>query len=71
MDTNEMLVRTMNAAKEARERGFFKTADAFDEIVESLLDLLESHAHSQHDGVIETVPEVHHMNWANIPILLA
>ena len=41
MDVNELLVRTMNAAKEARERGFCKTADALDEIVESLLDFLE------------------------------
>lgn len=46
MDTNEMLVRTMNAAKEARARGFEKTADAFDEIVESLLELLSSQAQS-------------------------
>ena len=42
MVSNELLIRTIHAAKEARERGFDNTADAFDEIVESLLELLKS-----------------------------
>lgn len=62
MDTNEMLVRTMNAANEAREGGFPKTADAFDEIVESLLDLLETRAQSKRENVVETVLEAHHVH---------
>ncbi len=41
MVTNELLIRTIHAAREARERGFYNTADAFDEIVENLLDLLK------------------------------
>ena len=44
MDTNEILVRTMNAAKEARDQGFDNTADAFDEIVEKLLEMVNSRA---------------------------
>ena len=44
MDANEILVRTMNAAKEARNQGFNNTADAFDEIVEKLLELSNSRA---------------------------
>ena len=42
MDPNELLIRTMNAAKAAREQGFEKTADAFDEIVESLLEFMNA-----------------------------
>ncbi len=44
MVTNELLLRTIHAAKEARERGFYNTADAFDEIVENLLELLKSNS---------------------------
>ncbi len=57
MVEHELLVRTVNAAKEAREQGFDNTADAFDEIVESLLNLInlssqfevENRTHSQHE----------------------
>lgn len=62
MDVNELLVRTMNAAKEARERGFCKTADAFDEIVESLLDFLETRAQSKRENVAESTSEAHHIH---------
>ena len=62
MDTNELLVRTMNAAKEARERGFYKTADAFDEIVESLLDLLESRAQPASEIQLESFAEMQHFH---------
>lgn len=59
MDTNELLVRTMNAAKEARESGFYKTADAFDEIVESWFDLLDTQVQSKRDIHVVTVEELH------------
>ncbi len=42
MDTQELLVRTINAATEAREQGFEKTADAFDEIVKKLLEFMNA-----------------------------
>ena len=57
MVTHELLVRTMNAAKEARKQGFEGTADALDEIVENLLQLfnpgtqleheIQTHSHSE------------------------
>ena len=62
MDTNAMLVRTMNAAKEARARGFENTADAFDEIVESLLELLNSHAQSMGDKRSNTRADAQHIH---------
>ncbi len=62
MDTNAMLVRTMNAAKEARARGFENTADAFDEIVESLLELLNSHAQSMGDKRSNTRAAAQHIH---------
>ncbi len=42
MDTNGLLIRTMKAAKEARSQGYRKTADAFDDIAESLLEVVNS-----------------------------
>ena len=39
MITHELLVRTTNAAKEARDQGFDNTADAFDDVAENLLKL--------------------------------
>ena len=39
MDSNELLIRTINASIEARKRGFVNTAEAFDEITESILEL--------------------------------
>lgn len=47
MASHEILLRTMNAAKEARENGFMNTADAFDEIATNLLNLLRSHSQSE------------------------
>ena len=49
MDTHELLIRTINAAKEAREMGFENTAECFDEIVESLLDFMKSSTEIQHE----------------------
>ena len=46
MNTQGVLVRAMNAATKARERGFINTADAFDGIVESLLRLMNSQTQS-------------------------
>ena len=46
----ELLIRNIHAAKEAREKGYNNTADAFDEIVEGLLSLLD--ADSQPAGVV-------------------
>ncbi len=60
MDVNEMLVRTINAAKEAREKGFYETADAFDSIAESLLDLLETRSQSERDMRLSETPELDH-----------
>ncbi|MEO3417411.1 hypothetical protein AAFO92_22360 [Roseovarius sp. CAU 1744] len=62
MNTNEMLIRTMNAAKEARKKGFLNTAEALDEIGERLLGLLESHAQPQSDYLVEPSSELHHMH---------
>ncbi|WP_299852364.1 hypothetical protein [uncultured Roseovarius sp.] len=57
MDTNELLVRTMNAANEARERGFENTAEALAEIVESLLELSNSPFHSVGEKRANSRPE--------------
>ncbi len=62
MDTNEILVRTMNAAKEARDQGFEKTADAFDEIVEKLLELANSRAQSVGEKRANTNADVLHVH---------
>ena len=50
MVTYELLIRSIHAAKVAREKGYDNTADAFDEIVEGLLSLLD--AESQPAGAI-------------------
>ncbi|WP_306112786.1 MULTISPECIES: hypothetical protein [unclassified Roseovarius] len=62
MDTNELLVRTMNAAKEARERGFDNTASALDEIVESLLELLNSRTQSMGEKQANIGPDFLHLH---------
>ena len=62
MDPNELLVRTMNAARDAREKGFDKTADAFEEIVESMLDLLSSRSNSQNEVATEPMLEFYHFH---------
>lgn len=59
MDPNEMLVRTTNAAREAREKGFHKTADAFDEIVERLIVLMDSRTQTRGKSKQETCGELH------------
>ncbi|WP_306112792.1 MULTISPECIES: hypothetical protein [unclassified Roseovarius] len=46
MDIQRLLVRTSNAAKRAREQGCEDTADAFDEIVEKLLEYMNAHVQS-------------------------
>ncbi len=60
MDTQELLVRTMNAAKEARERGFENTAGAFDEIVESLLQFMNSQTTSIGENRANSLPDTLH-----------
>ena len=60
MDTQELLVRTMNAAKEARERGFENTADAFDEIVDSLLQFMNSQTTSIGEKRANSLPYTAH-----------
>ncbi len=62
MDTNEILARTLNAAKEARNRGFYKTADAFDEIVETLLDLLDAEQRSRSAKRANSASELQHFH---------
>ncbi|WP_299852634.1 hypothetical protein [uncultured Roseovarius sp.] len=62
MDNQELLVRTMNAAKEARERGFVNTADAFDEIVENLLQILNSQIQPLDENRANLLPETLHMH---------
>ena len=62
MDTNEILVRTMNAAKEARKCGFYNTADAFVEIVETLLVSLDENAHSKSAKRTASVSELQHFH---------
>lgn len=37
----QLLIRTIHAANDARENGFENTAEAFDKIIESLLELQE------------------------------
>ena len=60
MNTQEILVRTMNAAKEARERGFVNTADAFDGIVDSLLQLMNSQTQSIGEKRVNSLPDTLH-----------
>ena len=62
MDTNELLVRTLNAAKEARKKGFYNTADAFEEIVENLLALLDAQSQSTHETRMVSPTESHHIH---------
>lgn len=62
MDSQELLVRTMNAAKEARERGFVNTADAFDEIVGNLLQFLNSQVQSMDEKQANSRPETLHFH---------
>ena len=62
MDTYELLVRTMNAAKEAREKGFDKTADAFDEIVEGLLEVINAQSQFSDNVRANTCADVLHIH---------
>ena len=62
METNELLIRTLNAAKAARDRGFFKTADAFDEIAEDLLQFLTSPPRSPGEERAKTAPDLLHFH---------
>ncbi len=62
MDTNELLVRTMSAAKEARERGFENTANALDEIVGNLLGLLNSRTQSVGEKRANIGTDFHHIH---------
>ncbi len=62
MDTNELLIRTMNAAKEARKRGFEKTAEAFDEIVESLLAIINSQSRLSEEKCANARADVLHVH---------
>ncbi|MFD1157915.1 hypothetical protein [Roseovarius aestuarii] len=57
MDTEEILVRTMNASKEAREHGFLNTAEAFDGIVDSLLQLMNSQTLSIGEKRVNSLPD--------------
>lgn len=62
METNELLIRTMNAAKEAREKGFDKTADAFDEIVEGLLEVINAQSQFSDNVRANTCADVLHIH---------
>ncbi len=62
MDTQELLKRTMNAAKEKREQSFEQTADALDEIVVSLLELMNSPVQSVGEKSATSLPNVLHIH---------
>lgn len=62
MVTHELLIRTIHAAREARERGFDNTADAFDEIVESLLELLKSNSSVPGEEMTTILSEFDHIH---------
>ncbi|MEO3417394.1 hypothetical protein AAFO92_22275 [Roseovarius sp. CAU 1744] len=61
MITNELLIRTVSAAKHARENGFKNTADAFDEIAENLLELMNSGSATSFDGTRARPSEIEHI----------
>ena len=71
MHTNELLVRTMNTAKQAREEGYSDTAEAFDQIVESLLGHLDSNLQPSGEFQTKPVAEVQYLNWKIETTLLA
>ena len=62
MVTHELLVRATNAAKEAREQGFDNTADALDEIVESLLQLFNPKTQFEIENRTHIQTEFNHFN---------
>ena len=62
MDTHELLVRTLNAAKETRENGYEQTADAFDIIVENLLKHINSQVQSVGEKRANSIAYVQHFH---------
>ena len=62
MNTHELLIRTMNAAKDAREKGFDNTADALDGIVERLLEFINSQAQPGGEKRANSPADVQHLH---------
>lgn len=62
MDVNELLARTMKVSKEAEEKGFYETADAFDDILDSLLEMLNSRAQFENETQVTLLPYYHQVH---------
>ncbi len=62
MDVNNLVARTMNVSKEAQEKGFYETPDAFDDILDSLLEMLNSRAQFEHETPAILQPETQHLH---------
>ena len=62
MVTNELLIRTVHAARDARERGYNNTADAFEEIADNLLELLRSRSATPCDARAKAALELNAMH---------
>ena len=62
MDVNELLARTMNASKAAQEMGCYETADALDDILDSLLEMLQSRAQFERETPAVLLLETQHLH---------
>ena len=62
MDVNELLARTMNASKEAQELGCYETADALDDILDSLLEMLRSQIQFERETSAILPQETQHLH---------
>ncbi len=62
MDVNDLLVRTLNASREAEKKGCYETADAFDDILDNLLDFLYSRSHLERETPVIVLPELQHLH---------
>ena len=62
MGINNLLVRTMNASKEAEENGCYETADALDDILDGLLEMLYSRAQFERETPVTSSPETQHFH---------
>lgn len=62
MDVNELLIRTMNASREAQENGFYDTAEALDDILDSLLETLISRNQIESEALAITAPISNHIH---------
>ena len=62
MHTKELLIKTIGVAKATRKQGYLNTASAFDDIAETLMDLIELETNDASNFVINQEIHVHDPN---------